>query len=434
MTAPIALSGLASGLDTESIITQLMSVEGAPRNRMALQDSQAASRQTQLKDVQAKLAAVRDAATALRSTTTWADTQALASTDSARISVRALGSAAPGSRQIEVTQLAVSAQHTFDYTASASAQSIQIGAFTLAVDPNSDAGTVAAAINARADAPVNALVAGGKLVFTSRTAGAANDFSVGATALLSENPAYARAGADAAYTVDGVPKTSTSNVISDAVLGVELTLKATTAGPVSVSVGDPGVDQDAVKTKVQAFVTAYNTAVDLIRGKIAEAPVKNAATTTDQLKGLFNGDQMLGSMLTTMRSQIGDLSDLGISTGAASGTAKFSDDAIAGHLTIDATKLSAALTTKPDDVQTRLQAFGLRMNTAVAPAAGSPVDVRLTSEDATRKSLADSMAKMDTRLAAKETRLRAQFAAMESALAAAQAAQSQMSAQLASLG
>ena len=432
--SPLSLSGLASGLDTESIITQLMSVERQPRTRMALQDTQAQARQTQLRDLATKLNAVRDAATALGSVASWAPTQSLTSSDAARIGVRALGTAAPGTHVIEVSSLAVSAQHAFDYTASASAQSIAIGAFTLAVDPDSDAATVAQAINARDDAPVSAVVAGGKLVLTSRTSGAAGDFTVGATPLLAEDSAYARAGADAAYTIDGTPKTSTSNVITGAVLGVELTLKSTTAGPVSIAAADPAVDGDAIKKKVQAFVTAYNSTVDLIRAKVAEKPVKDATSSADATKGLFYGDTMLNGLLTSLRSSIGDLSDIGISTGAASGSARFSADAVAGHLTVDDTKLTAALATDPKALQTRLQDFGTRLRTAVTPASGSPIDNRLSSEDATRKRLADGMARADVRLADKEKRLRAQFTAMESALAAAQAAQSQLTSQLSALG
>ena len=433
MTTPLSLSGLASGLDTETIIKQLMSVEAQPKTRMQQQDTQAQVRQTQLRDIQTRLNAVRDAAQALRSTTTWTDVQTVGSSDSARISVRALGTAAPGSHELEVSRLAVSAQHAYDYTPSASPDSLQIGSFTLSVDPNSTVATVAAAINARSDAPVAAVVAGGKLVLTSRASGAANDFSVTASPLVTEAASYARAGVDAAYKLDGVAKTSSTNVLSDAILGAEVTLKTTTSTPVSVTIGDPGLDEDGVKSKVQAFVTAYNSAVDFIRGKVTEKPVPNATTTLDANKGLFYADSMLGSVLTSLRSQIGDLSDLGISTGAASGTAKFSDDAVAGHLTIDSTKLATALDSGVDTVQTRLQAFGQRMADTAAPATGSPISTRLTSEDATRKRLADAMTRMDTRLADKEKAMRAKFAAMESALARAQAAQAQMTAQLGSL-
>src|SRR3954454_12738823 len=107
----ISLSGMASGLDTDSIITQLRSVERQPRTRMALADTQAQSRQTTLRDLATRLRAVRGAAAALNTTTTWTDTQKLTSSDPARIAVSASGTAAPGAHSIEVTQLAVATQH-----------------------------------------------------------------------------------------------------------------------------------------------------------------------------------------------------------------------------------------------------------------------------------------------------------------------------------
>jgi flagellar hook-associated protein 2 len=429
----ISLSGMASGMDTESIITQLISAEGQPRTRMALADTQAQTRQTQLRELSTKLGAVRDAAAALRSATTWGNTQKLTSSDPARVAVSADGTAAPGSRLLEVSKLAVSAQHAFTYTASTSPQSIAIGSFTLAVDANADAATVASAINGRDDAPVSAVVAGGKLVLTSRTSGQNGDFSVGATPLLAEDTTYARAGVDAAYTLDGVSKTSPSNVLTNVFVGVEVTLKATTSTPVSVEVTEPGVDPDAVTAKVKAFVTAYNSAGDYIRGKLNEKPVKDPTTNSDAAKGLLFGDTMLSGVLSSMRSQVGDLSDIGISTGAATGSATFSADAVAGRLTVDDTKLTAALAGDKAALRTRFDDLGQRVSAVVAPVAGARVDERLSSVDATRKRLAVSMAAIDVRLADKEKRMRAQFSAMESALSASQSAQAQLTAQLSRL-
>jgi len=432
--SPLALSGLASGMDTDAIITQLMGIERLPRTRLALADTQAEARQSVLKELSVKLGAVRDAATALRSTTTWLDVQQTSSSDSARIGVRALGSAAPGTRLIEVNQLAVTSQHAFAYTQSASAQSIEIGAFTLAIDPNSNAATVSSAINARADAPVTAVVAAGKLVLTSKTGGMGGDFAVGATPLLSEETTFARAGVDALYTIDGIARPpSASNVITDAILGVELTLKSKTTAPVTVGVTDPGPDTEAVKAKVQAFVTAYNSTVDFIRGKLGEKRVAAPTTNTDAVRGLFSGDSLLSGALSSMRAGIGDLSDLGISTGAASGTGTFSADSVAGRLTVDTTKLTAALAGNPAALRTRVEGLGERIYAVVTPIAGSRVDERLSSVETTRKRLGDAMAATDVRLANREKRLRAQFTAMESALAASQAAQAQLAAQLDSM-
>lgn len=431
--SPISLSGLASGIDTDSIVTQLMAVEGQSKTRLQIADAKAEARDDGLKDLATKLGAVRDAANALKSSTLMTNIQRVTSSDSARISVLAAAGAAPGTRSLEVTALAVTAQHAFTYTASADPQTITVGGFSLAVDPNSTAATVAAAINDRADAPMSAVVAGGKLVLTSRTGGASGDFSMAATPLLAEDAGYARAGSDAAYTVDGVPRTSSSNVITDAVLGVEVTLKATTTSPVSVTVSDPAPDADSVKSKITAFVSAYNSAVDFIRGKLAETRVKDPTTSADAAQGIFSGDSMLTGVLSSMRSQMGDLSALGISTGDTTGSATFSADAVAGKLKVDDAKLTAALTGDRTVLQTALSGLGQRISDVVSPVAGARITDARSTVSAERKSLADSLAQTDVRLADKEKRLRAKFAAMESALAASQSAQAQLTAQLSSL-
>ena len=431
--SPLALGGLASGVDTDSLIKQLIAAESTGKARLQIADSRAQARQTGLRELAAKLGALRDAANALKSAGSWADVQSLTSSDPARVGVRALGAAAPGPHTIEVTSLAVTAQHAYDYTADASTQTLTIGAFSLAVDPDTTVANVASAINDRDDAPVSAVVAGGKLVLTSKTGGTAGDFTLDATPLLAEDAAYARAGSNAVYKLDGVVQpASSSNVISSAILGVELTLKATTTAPVNVTVSDPAPDTEAIKAKLTAFVNAYNTAVDFIRSKLSEEKVKNPSTLTEANKGLFRGDTMLSGVLGSMRAQIGDLFDLGISTGAASGSATFSSDAVAGKLKIDDAKLTAALA-DPDTLRTAFEGLGQRVSDVVTPIAGTRVTEAIDGIGAERKRIADAIARTDVRLAAREQRLRAQFAAMESALAASQTAQAQLASQLASL-
>jgi flagellar hook-associated protein 2 len=439
MTTPIALSGMASGLDTEAIITQLMSVESVPRTRMVLADTQAQARQTTLRDLATRLAAVRDAATALSSTTTWTDTQKLSTSDPARVTISAASTAAPGAHRIEVSQLAVAAQHAFKFGAGGPPDSIKINGFTLDVNPADTVTTIASALNADANAPVSAVVAGGLLVLTSRTTGVTGftvEGPVGDPSPLEEQILFARGGLDAEYKLDGVDMPdSHSNVLKNVILGAEVTLTATTTAgtPVTFEIGAPGVDVDAAKAKVKTFVNAYNSAVDFIRGKLTEKPVKNPATNSDAVKGLFYGDTMLSGALSSMRSQIGDLADIGVSTGVSTGTATVSADSVAGRLTVDDTKLSAALASDPAALRTRMQALGARVSTVVAPLAGATMDARISSVDALRKRLATDMAATDVRLAGKEKRMRAQFAAMESALAAGQAAQAQLTAQLSAL-
>lgn len=428
----VGLSGLASNMDTDTIVTQLMSIERRGQTRLKLADLKAASRQDTLKDIAAKLTALRTATATLRSSATWADRQSVTSTDSARVAVRALeGGVAPGDHTVGVTSLAVSAQRAF--TVGAAGGTLTIGAYGLTVDPGTDAAGIAALLNADDDAPVTAVVAGGSLVLTARSTGAAGDFTAGAAGLLTEQPAYARSGADAVYTLDGVAKTSPSNVLTDAVLGLEITLKAPTASAAVVGAGPPGPDGATIKGAIKAVVDAYNAAQDLMRGELAEKRVSVPQSNFDALQGLFAGDALLAGAVSAMRSALGDLSDLGISTGAVSGTSAFSKDAVAGRLVVDDTKLGAALAADPAAVRERLAGatgLGARLSDAVTPIAGERIDARLESVAAERKRLAGTLTSTDTRLAGREKHLRGRFAAMETALANSQAQLSWLQGQL----
>ena len=88
--APITISGLASGLDTDAIIANLMKIERAPRARLETQQGQAKAREAALRDILAKLQSVSDAADSLASTGLWADTQTVSSSAPQSVSARRL--------------------------------------------------------------------------------------------------------------------------------------------------------------------------------------------------------------------------------------------------------------------------------------------------------------------------------------------------------
>ena len=100
----------------------------------------------------------------------------------------------------------------------------------------------------------------------------------------------------------------TSNVVKDVMAGVELTLRGTTGtGTVSVVVGSPAADTDAIKTKVQAFVDQYNSTIDFVRGKLNEDRVVNPTTDADRAKGVLRGDPGLTSLLSSLRASVSDV-------------------------------------------------------------------------------------------------------------------------------
>jgi flagellar hook-associated protein 2 len=262
--AGMQLSGLASGVDTATIVEQLMALEAQGKTRLQQRQTSLGAQQTTLKDLKSKLDALKSAAADLRSSTTWGETQTVESSDAARVAVARTGGAPIGGYSVKVTQLASSAQKTYGWTQNAAAGQLTFddGAggkdpITIDIAANAKITDVASAINGRGDLPVYAAVVGGdKLVLSSRATGAAASFSATGTQLSA--PTNELAGRNAKYLLDGdtIERESATNVVEDAIPGLRLTFKGTTSDPASIVVGAPGIDRDKVKAEVKAFVDA----------------------------------------------------------------------------------------------------------------------------------------------------------------------------------
>src|SRR5919112_959724 len=175
--AGLGLSGLASGVDTSSIVDQLMALEQRGKTRLSLRQSATTAQKSTLTAIKAKVDALKAAAADLRSVTTWGESQTIATTDT-RVTATRIGGAPIGGTTIKVLQLAGSAQKTYGWTESASATTITIDGTEVPISANAKIADVAAAINGRAGLSVYAAVVGGtKLVLSSRATGSAIDFT-----------------------------------------------------------------------------------------------------------------------------------------------------------------------------------------------------------------------------------------------------------------
>jgi flagellar hook-associated protein 2 len=446
--ADLGLSGLASGVDTSAIVEQLMALERQGKTRLQLRQGGIGAQQTTLRDLKTKLDALKAAAADLRAPATWSEGQTVESSDPTRVAVTRTGGAPIGGYSVKVTQLAASAQKTYSWTQSPAATQLTIGSATVDIAANAKIADVAAAINGRGDLPVYAAVVGGdKLVLSSRATGAAATFT--ATGAQLGAPTNEIAGRNAKYLVDDdvIERESATNVVEDAVPGLRLTFKGTTAAAASVVVGAPGIDRDKVKAEVKAFVDAYNAVVTATRAQVGEKKVRDPATQADYNKGQFFGDSGLNSMLSRLRAGMGgeytaignttsldDLRDIGISTGkpgASTAAAK------SGLFTLDEAKLTAALEADAQGVRRLLGGTGTAAFAqdaeALATDLGKLLDGRIESAGTQSKRIADELTRTDTRLAAKEQRLKAQFAAMEAAMSASQTQMAWLEGQLAGL-
>ena len=114
--AGISLSGLASGLDTSSIISQLMALEQNKVTAVQMRQVKVQAHKDDLSSIKTKLDAFKSAATALSDAATWKASQTSASSDTTKLDVALLGGAGIGGHTIKIDKLASSAQHGFTYT------------------------------------------------------------------------------------------------------------------------------------------------------------------------------------------------------------------------------------------------------------------------------------------------------------------------------
>jgi len=185
--AGLALSGLASGVDTSSIVDQLMSIERQKVTRINNQQTSVTAHQTALKAVSDKLNALSTAAAALTDSGAWKTAQTSTSSDTTKVAVAQLDGAGIGGHTVSVDRLASSAQHGFSYASTGSAGTFTInsptGSATISVGANATAKDIATAINASTSAPVYAAVVKDddgteRIVMSSRKTGQSNDFTV----------------------------------------------------------------------------------------------------------------------------------------------------------------------------------------------------------------------------------------------------------------
>ena len=458
--AGIQLSGLASGLDTASIIAQLMQVERIPRQRIERNQAAVQQRQDLLKEIQTKLKTLKTATTDLQSGALWNPVRTATTSDATRVAARSVGggSFTPGTYDVEVQSVSTKTTEswstqlrnnpsdlTFTTTATGATS-------VVAIASNSSLDQIVAAINAQSDAPVVATNDNGALKLESKTMGAASDFTVVGQVLnvrtLEQN------GTDSSFTVNGVTHTSSSNVNTTAIPGIELTLTGLTnpGTPVQITTGETQTDKAAVAAKMKAFVEAYNAVVDFTRGKITEKSDPKAATLTDAKRGVLYGDSGLTNVLSQLRlglmdplagnaATLDEMHEIGVSTGAATST--IAPDKVSGKLVFDEAKFNREWDANRVGLEQLIRGDGTPTGTGFTQRmdsmlrtmteVGGLIDGRINSAGSELKTIGNRLAVMDKRLERKEQFYKRQFTALETALSKAQSMQQQMAGQLAGL-
>ncbi len=431
--APITITGLASGLETSKIIAALMGAEREPVTHLTDEQEKLQGQQTELQSIQSSLQKLAFAVSEFGLPSLFEDSQAASSNEPARVSAAVTSGAGVGGYEVEVTQLANSAQRTFTFASPASEETLTVDGVEFVVKAGESAKELAREINSDGSATVYAAVLEGETIVLSDRAtgdtGAEFIKVTGAGGMLTET-GTAREGKNAEYKVDGVEGTSSSNTVTNAIAGVTLTFGGLTpTGPVTIDVGAPGPSVSAVEAQVQSFVKLYNSTVEAIQQQISTRPPAKAQSSSEFATGSLFGDVELTSLLDTMReamyepaagleAEMSSPYDIGISTGAPTG-GEASQSSIEGLLTLNPTKLGEALRANAGGVQKMLEKWSQSLQSAVndAGAPGGGIEARVTGDGAQITQLTSQINQMNQALAQREKSLQATYAALEAVIA-----------------
>jgi flagellar hook-associated protein 2 len=445
-SSPLQITGLASGLDTNSIISALIAIDKQPITALQNQSSGLTATNSALSSVQTALQQLSASAKALGSASLFTNTQTATSTNSTLVSATATTGtgAVIGSYQVGVTNLASSAQRTFSFTSPTAADTVTIDGQQVALNANASAQDLVNAVNSNSNLDVWATATdSGTVVFSNRATGdtGTNYIQVSDTSgSLTEQTALAQQGTNAQYTINGVAHSSASDTITNGIAGVTLSLNGltTTTGTVTVNVSPPAPNSQSIQTAVQAFVTSYNQVISQIQTQLSTQPSK-----TDPTVGTLFGDPDLRDVLSNMRQamytpgsslpqSMSSMLNIGVSTGAASGSALPSQNAINGDLSLNADTLTQALTTNPSGVAAMLKSWSQSFSGIVDTESqvGGTIDTRIQGDNQQISDISSRIQAMQETLNAKQTALQAQFAALEATLSQNQSTASWLSSQI----
>jgi flagellar hook-associated protein 2 len=432
--APITVTGLASGLDTSSIISALMNIEREPVTHLSEEQAKLQSEQTKLQSIQSSLQQLSSSVSDLSLPSLFESSQTVTSNEPTRVSAIATSGAAIGGYEVEVTQLANAAQRTFTFTSPASEDKLTIDGQEVAVKAGESAKELANAINSNSHVTVFAAVLGsGELVLSNRATGNTGTEFIkveDAGGTLVEKAGTAKEGRDAEFSIDGTTGTSATNTVTDAIAGVTLTLAGITPqGPVTVDVQPPGPNATAVEAQVQSFIKLYNSTVEAIETQLNTKPPAKALTSGEPGTGVLFGDSELQGLLNGMRQAMyepmsgleGEMSspaDVGIGTGAPTGAGASTQSSLNGILTLDPAKLSEALKTNPAGVEKMLEQWsgGLQKTIEDTSGPGGTMETRVTGDASQITQLTSQINNMNEMLAHREKALQATYAELESVI------------------
>jgi flagellar hook-associated protein 2 len=450
--ADISFGGLATGLPTDDLVKSLMAIERQPIDRLEASKEYEAQRLKAYGQFNTRLDDLRSAVGNLNLTSQVRTTSVrLSSEDSITASSKG---ASVGSYDIAVAQLAQVQKTVTDGFSSETESVLGTGFFAIndvAVEidssNNSLQGLMASINSVSQKTGVSASIindGGGSenyhLVLTGKDAATGfsltYDFKDEANNPIAFSVSQVRAAQQAVAYIDGIEVVSNTNTLIGAIAGVTINLNKESEIVTPAAGGNPAVyktstlnveaDTGALKEKLSAFVSSYNSIMDWIdSGYDITAKTEDTTTTSDEtqedsLSDYLRGDATINDIKRSLQSVLSNavgnggslqiLSEIGISTQSD------------GTLLLNNGILDKALESKFDDVVKLLagegsvdgvmKKFNSYLINTTSKTKGMYANKRDRYETSVKR-LDDQISQKEFLMDKIQTRIRAQFNAME---------------------
>lgn len=410
----ITFSGLATGLDTEEIITSLMEVESLPLDSLENDKEYFESQISSYDSFNTILNTLFDAVDELDSLEEFGSYSGELTGEDV-VSVSAGSDAVVGTYEVQVLNLAqtqkdVSNEGVADVDDESLSGTLTIDGTEIVYEDVSlsqlvelvneeDAGYTASLID-------DGTEEGWRLVLTGNNANSSADIlGTGSISIDTEVDGHTRDAALAHVQIDGIDVYSENNTISNGIGGVTLDLLESSSED-EISYVTIDTDTSEMTSKVNSFISAYNNMVSYVDS----AAESGGSTYTD----FTSVSRKMRSFISSQLSGEGNYSAL-----ASLG---FNTDYETGELSIDSTTLSEALTDDFDSVVALFAGdddnegiFG-RMYSYLEEQTDSTTGLYASRETSINNKVSrieDSIERMEIRLEKREETLTNQFNALE---------------------
>jgi flagellar hook-associated protein 2 len=436
------LSG--QGIDVSSVVQQIIEGQSGELSVWQNEGTTLATQDGVLEGIENNLTSLQTAVTALADPAGALTAQSATSSDTGVLTAAAQSNAISGTHSIVVGSLATTGTLYTDPVAAGADASfltngqtsgdlqLQVGGssgtthdIAITQGSNDTLNTLATSINRQSTANnwgVTASVvtdsSGARLALFSQSSGSAGALSIAGNSNTSLSFDAPVGGTNASLTVDGVPFSSSSNIVTGAIQGVTLNLASASPGnPVQLSVG---ADTSQITTAVNNFVSAYNNVVSTIGTQYVVDPT--GAIPAPPLESDISLRSLQSSLLADAAYAVGGNS--GIVNLASLGINLNNDGTLTVGTNAAGESFSQIVASDPAAVQNFFQnstntGFANNFNTDLTaltdPTAG-PLNADLTQNQAEQQDLTNSITNFETQLSNQQTQLTRQYDAVNASL------------------